>query len=51
MAEQYRSAGRDASGKRALAQPSASGAARLRVWHAGKVLDWAQRRRSEDVAS
>ena len=41
VAGQYRSAGRDASGMRALAQPQASGAARLGVWHAGKVLDWA----------
>ena len=41
VAEQYRSAGRDATGMRALAQPSASGVARLQVWHAGKVLDWA----------
>ena len=42
VAGQYRSAGRDASGMRALAQPSASGVARLKVWHAGKVLDWAR---------
>jgi len=48
VAARYRSAGRDAAGKRALAQPSASGAARLNVWHAGKVLDWA-RRYEEDV--
>ena len=41
VAEQYRAAGRDAVGRRALAQPPASGAARLQVWHAGKVLDWA----------
>ncbi len=41
LAEQYRSAGQDATDKRALAQPSASGVARLRLWHAGKVLDWA----------
>jgi uncharacterized protein YPO0396 len=41
VAEQYRSAGRDATGMRALAQPSASGVARLEIWHAGKVLDWA----------
>ena len=41
-AEQYRSAGRDATDKRALAQPSASGIARLQVWHAGQVLGWAQ---------
>ena len=40
-AGQYRSAGRDATDKRALAQPSASGIARLQVWHTGKVLDWA----------
>ena len=48
VAGQYRSAGRDASGMRALAQPSAPGAARLKVWHAGKVLDWA-RAYEEDV--
>jgi uncharacterized protein YPO0396 len=48
VAEQYRSAGRDATDKRALAQPSASGIARLQVWHAGKVLDWAHTR-EEDV--
>jgi len=48
VAEQYRAAGRDAVGKRALAQPPASGAARLKVWHAGKVLDWA-RSHEEDV--
>ena len=48
VAEQYRSAGRDASGMRALAQPSASGIARLRVWHASKILDWA-RTYEEDV--
>jgi uncharacterized protein YPO0396 len=41
VAEQYRSAGRDATGMRALAQPSASGVARLEIWHAGKILDWA----------
>ena len=41
VAEQYRSAGRDATDMRALAQPPASGVARLQVWHAGKVLDWA----------
>ena len=41
VAEQYRSAGRDASGMRALAQPPASGVARLQVWHASKILDWA----------
>ena len=41
VAGQYRSAGRDASDMRALAQPQASGAARLGVWHAGKILDWA----------
>ena len=33
---------------RALAQPPASGAARLEVWHAGKILDWA-RTYEEDV--
>jgi uncharacterized protein YPO0396 len=48
VAEQYRSAGRDATDKRALVQPSASGVARLRLWHAGKVLDWTQTR-EEDV--
>jgi len=48
VAEQYRSAGRDATDKRALAQPPASGVARLQLWHAGKVLDWA-RAREEDV--
>jgi len=48
VAEQYRSAGRDATDKRALAQPPASGIARLKVWHAGKVLDWAHTR-EEDV--
>jgi uncharacterized protein YPO0396 len=42
IAEQYRSAGQDATDKRALAQPSASGVARLQLWHAGKVLDWAR---------
>ena len=41
VAEQYRSAGRDASDMRALAQPPASGVARLKVWHADKILDWA----------
>jgi uncharacterized protein YPO0396 len=41
VAGQYRSASRDAVGMRALAQPQASGAARLQVWHAGKVLEWA----------
>jgi uncharacterized protein YPO0396 len=41
VAEQYRSAGRDASNMRALAQPSASGVARLKVWHANNILDWA----------
>ncbi len=33
---------------RALAQPQASGAARLGVWHTGKVLEWA-RTYEEDV--
>ena len=47
-ADRYRSAGRDATDKRALAQPSASGIARLRLWHAGRVLDWAHAR-EEDV--
>ena len=47
-ADRYRSAGRDATDKRALAQPSASGVARLRLWHAGRVLDWAHAR-EEDV--
>jgi uncharacterized protein YPO0396 len=48
VAEQYRSAGRDATDKRALAQPSASGFTRLKLWHAGKILDWAHVR-EEDV--
>ncbi len=48
VAGQYRSAGRDATEKRALAQPQASGMARLKVWHAGKILDWAHAR-EEDV--
>jgi uncharacterized protein YPO0396 len=39
---QYRSAGRDASGMRDLAQPQTSGAARLEVWHAHKVAEWAR---------
>jgi uncharacterized protein YPO0396 len=47
VAGQYRSASRDAVGMRALAQPQASGA-RLQVWHAGKVLEWA-RAYEEDV--
>ncbi len=46
-AERYRSAGRDATGKRALAQPPASGVARLRLWHAGRVLDWTQAREGD----
>ena len=41
VAEQYRSAGRDASSRRALARPPDSGVARLQVWHASKTLDWA----------
>ena len=41
VAEQYRSAGRDATHRRALAQPPASGIARLQVWHASKTLAWA----------
>jgi len=41
-AEHYRSAGRDATGMRALAWPPASGVARLRIWHASRVLDWAR---------
>jgi uncharacterized protein YPO0396 len=41
VAEQYRSAGRDAIDKRALAQPLVSGVARLKVWHADKILGWA----------
>ncbi|HJY58067.1 MAG TPA: ATP-binding protein, partial [Streptosporangiaceae bacterium] len=41
VAEQYRSAGRDATDRRALAQPPASGVARLQVWHSSKTLDWA----------
>jgi uncharacterized protein YPO0396 len=48
VAGQYRSAGRDAINKRALAHQPASGVARLRVWHAGKILDWA-RTYEEDV--
>lgn len=40
-AEKYLSAGRDAVGMRALVLSSDSGVARLRIWHAGKVLDWA----------
>jgi len=42
VAEQYRSAGRDAIAMRDLAQRPASGVARLEVWHASKVLDWAR---------
>ena len=42
VAEQYRSAGRDAIDMRALAQPQASGVTRLKVWHASKILDWAR---------
>ena len=41
VAEQYRSAGRDAADRRALAQPPTSGVTRLQVWHASKTLDWA----------
>lgn len=41
VAGQYRTASREAAGMRALAQPQASGAARLQVWHAGKILEWA----------
>jgi uncharacterized protein YPO0396 len=41
VAGQYRSAGRDASGMRALALRQASGTTRLGVWHASKVLEWA----------
>ena len=41
VAQQYRSACRDATDRRALAQPSPSGVARLQVWHASKILDWA----------
>jgi len=48
VAEQYRSAGRDAMNKRALARPPASGVTRLTVWHACKILDWA-RKYEEDV--
>jgi hypothetical protein len=44
VAEQYRSAARDAFSRRALAQPPDSGVARLQVWHASKTLDWAQLR-------
>ena len=46
-ADRYRSAGRDATDKRALAQPSASGVARLRLWHADRVLDWAHAREED----
>ena len=46
-AEQYRSAGRDATDKRALAQPQPSGAARLMLWHAAHVLDWANGREQD----
>jgi uncharacterized protein YPO0396 len=43
VSERYRSAGRDAVGMRALAQTPASGdVARLEIWHAGRVLDWAR---------
>ena len=42
VAGQYLSAGRDANDMRALAQPPASGVTRLRIWHAGKILDWAR---------
>jgi len=48
VAEQYRSTGRDAADMRALARQPASGVARLKVWHAAKILDWA-RTREEDV--
>jgi uncharacterized protein YPO0396 len=48
VAEQYRSAGQNATDKRALARPQASGVAGLKLWHAGKILDWA-RTREEDV--
>lgn len=40
-AEQYRSASRDAVGMRALGQLPVSGAARLKIWHAAKILGWA----------
>ena len=42
VAEQYQSAGRDATAMRDLARRPASGVARLEVWHAGKILDWAR---------
>lgn len=49
VAQQYRTAGQDALDKRALARPPASGGiARLEVWHADKVLEWACRY-EEDV--
>ncbi len=44
----YRDAARDAVGMRALAQPPVSGPARLEVWHASQILDWA-RSHGEDV--
>jgi uncharacterized protein YPO0396 len=47
-AEQYRSAGRDAVGMRALAQPAPAGVTRLKVWHAAQILRWA-RTYEEDV--
>jgi uncharacterized protein YPO0396 len=47
VAGQYLSAGRDANGMRALAQPQDSSVTRLAVWHAGKVLDWAHNREEE----
>lgn len=41
--EQYRAAGKDASDKRALRrEPDDGGPTRLRVWHAGKVREWAR---------
>lgn len=41
-AEQYRTAGKDATVKREmLHEPDGPGVGRLQVWHAGKTLDWA----------
>jgi len=49
VAGQFRSASQDAAQKRVLAQPPASGGIpRLKVWHAGKIVDWA-RTYEEDV--
>jgi uncharacterized protein YPO0396 len=42
-AERYRAAGRDATDKRALAQPPPGGGpARLELWHAERTVSWAQ---------